>query len=49
MLGNLFGVCVAGAALTAKTSHATHGAASQAAAKHRAAAATDASVDRGHT
>jgi len=51
MIGNTFGVGVAGAVLTAGTSHAAHTAAPAAAVKHRAAAAaaTDASVDRGHT
>lgn len=43
MITDAFGVCVAAAALTAATSHAAHAAA----VKHRAAA-TDASVDRGH-
>jgi hypothetical protein len=49
---NGFGVGVAGAVLTAGTSHATRTAAAAktaAAGKHRVAAATDASVDRGHT
>jgi hypothetical protein len=47
---NGFGVGVAGAVSTAGTSHATHAAAATAAAgKHRVAAATDASVDRGYT
>jgi hypothetical protein len=47
---NMFGVGVAGAVPTAGTSHATRTAAATAAAgKHRVAAATDASVDRGHT
>jgi hypothetical protein len=46
MINNTFGVGVAGAVLTAGTSHAAH----TAAVKHRAAAAaTDVSVDRGHT
>jgi hypothetical protein len=50
MINSTFGVGVAGAALTAWTSHAAHTAAPAAAVKHRdAAAATDASVDRGHT
>jgi hypothetical protein len=44
-----FGVGVAGAVLTAGTSHATHTAAPADAVKHRAAAATDVSVHRGHT
>ncbi len=47
---NGFGVRVAGAVPTAGTSHATRAAAATAAAgKHRVAAATDASVDRGYT
>ena len=45
MINNTFGVGVAGAVLSAGTSHAAH----TAAVKHRAAAATDVSVDRGHT
>jgi hypothetical protein len=45
MITNAFGVRVTAAA----TSHAAHAAAPAAAVKHRAAAATDASVDRGHT
>lgn len=45
-LSGLFGVRAAGAVVTAQYLRA---AAPQAAAKHRAAAATDASVDRGHT
>jgi hypothetical protein len=50
MINNTFGVGVAGAVLTAGTSHAAHTAAPAAAIKHRAAAAaTDVSVDRGHT
>jgi hypothetical protein len=48
MINNTFAVGVAGAVLTAGTSHAAH-TAPAAAVKHRAAAATDASVDRGHT
>lgn len=48
MLNDTFGVGVAAAQRTAWTLHAAH-AAAKAAAKHRAAAATDASVDRGHT
>ena len=48
MVNDAFGVGVAAAQQTARTFHATH-AAAKAAAKHRAAAATDASVDRGHT
>lgn len=46
MLSDAFGVGVVRAALVAGTSHAAH-AASAAARKHRAAAATDASVDVG--
>ena len=50
MINDTFGVGVAGAALTAGTSHAAHAAVTPAAAvKHRAAAATDASVDSGST
>ncbi len=49
MINDAFGVGVAGAALTARTSHAAHTAALAAAVKHRVAAATAASVDRGHT
>ena len=49
MINSTFGVGVAGAALTAWTFRAAHTAAPAAAIKHRAAAATDASVDRGHT
>jgi hypothetical protein len=53
MISDTFDVGVAGAGLTAGTSHAAHGthvAVSATAVKHRAAAAeTDASVDRGHT
>jgi hypothetical protein len=52
MINRTFGVGVAGAALSAWTSHAARGAhvaVSATAIKHRAAAATDASVDRGHT
>lgn len=49
MIHNTFGVAVAGAVLTAGTSHAAHTATPAAAVKHRAAAATDVSVDRGHT
>lgn len=48
MITHAFGVGVAGAALPVKTFHAAHAAARAAAVKHRAAAATDASVDRGH-
>jgi hypothetical protein len=47
---NAFGAGVAGAVQTAGTFHAARAAAATAAAgKHRVAAATDASVDRGHT
>jgi hypothetical protein len=50
MISNTFEVVVAGAALPAWTSHAAPAAATPAAAlKHRAAAATDASVDWGLT
>jgi hypothetical protein len=49
MITNEFGVGVAAAVLTAATSHAAHAAVPAAAAKHRIAAATDASVNRGHT
>jgi hypothetical protein len=52
MLNTTFGVGVAGAALSAGISHAAHAAHAAvpaAALKHRAAAATDPSVDRGHT
>jgi hypothetical protein len=49
MINDAFGVCVARAAMTARALHAAHTAAPAAAVKHRAAAATDASVDRGHT
>ena len=49
MIDNTFGVGVAGAVLAAGTSHAAHTAAPAAAVKHRAAAATDASVEWGHT
>jgi hypothetical protein len=49
MITNAFGVGVAAAVLTAATSHAAHAAAPAAAVKHRVAAATDASVNRGHT
>ena len=52
MITNAFGARVAAAVLTAATSHAAHGAhvaAPAAAVKHRVAAATDASVNRGHT
>jgi len=48
MFNHAIGVGVAGAALTARTFHAAHTAALAAAVKH-AAAAIDASVDRGHT
>ena len=50
MINVTFEVVVAGAVLTAGTSHAAHAAATPAAAvKHRAAATTDASVDWGLT
>lgn len=49
MITNAFGVCVAAAVSPAATSHAAHAAVSAAAAKHRIVAATDASVNRGHT
>ncbi len=49
MINTTFGVRVAGAVLTATTSHAAHTAAPAAAVKHRVAAATDVSVDRGYT
>ena len=49
MITNAFGAGVAVAVLTATTSHAAHTAAPAAAVKHRTAAATDLSVDRGHT
>jgi hypothetical protein len=49
MINDTFEVSVAGAVLTAGTSHAAHTAAPAVAVKHRAAAATDASVDRGNT
>jgi hypothetical protein len=52
MFNDAFGVGVAAAQQTARTFHAAHSghvAASATSAKHRAAAATDASVDRGHT
>ncbi len=45
--GNAFGVGVAAAVLTAKTSHAARTAAPAAAGKHRVAATTDASVGVG--
>jgi hypothetical protein len=48
MINDTFEVRVAGAVLTAGTSHAAHAAVPAAGAKHRAAA-TDASVDRRHT
>jgi hypothetical protein len=44
-----FGVGVAAAVPTAGTPHATHAAAQVAAVKHRVAAATEASVNRGNT
>jgi hypothetical protein len=46
MINDAFGVGVAAAELTARTLHAAPQAA---AGKHRAAAATNASVHRGHT
>jgi hypothetical protein len=49
MITNALGARVAAAVLTAATSHAAHTAAPAAAVKHRVAAATDASVNRGHT
>jgi hypothetical protein len=53
MITNAFGVGVATAVLaegrSKATSHAAHAAVSAAAVKHRVAAATDASVNRGHT
>jgi hypothetical protein len=53
MITNAFGVGVAAAVLAESrskaTSHAAHAAAPAAAVKHRVAAATDASVNRGHT
>jgi hypothetical protein len=49
MITNAIGVCVAAAVFPAATSHASHAAVSAAAVKHRVAAATDASVNRGHT
>jgi hypothetical protein len=49
MINNTFEVVVAGAVLTAWTSHATHAAATPAAALKHRAAATDASVDWGLT
>jgi hypothetical protein len=48
MINDTFQVRVAGAVLTAGTSHAAHTAVPAAGVKHRAAA-TDASVDRRHT
>lgn len=48
MINNLFGVGVAGAVATAQTLHAAHAAAKAVAVKH-AAAATEASVNWGHT
>jgi hypothetical protein len=48
MIHDTFEVAVAGAVLTAGTSHAAHAAVPAADAKHRAAA-TDASVERRHT
>jgi hypothetical protein len=49
MITTALGAGVAAAVLTVATSHAAHAAAPAASVKHRAAAATDASVDRGHT
>ncbi|MCW2660073.1 MAG: hypothetical protein JWP83_1225 [Mycobacterium sp.] len=50
MITNAFGVGVAAAVLAEGRSKATsHAAAPAAAVKHRVAAATDASVNRGHT
>jgi hypothetical protein len=49
MINFTFEVGVAGAVLTAGTSHAAHAATPAAAVKHRAAAATHASVDWGLT
>jgi hypothetical protein len=49
MITNALGAGVAAAVPTAATSHAAHTAAPAAAVKHRAAVATEASVDRGHT
>lgn len=46
---NAFGVGVAGAVMTAATPPAAHAAVPAAAVKHRVAAATEASVDRGST
>lgn len=56
MITNAFGVGVAAAVLaegrskaTSHAAHAAHAAVPAAAVKHRVAAATDASVDGGHT
>ncbi len=53
MITNAFGVGAAAAVLaparSKATSHAAHAAAPAAAVKHRVAAATDASVDGGHS
>lgn len=49
MINDTFEVGVAGAVLSAWTFHAAHAAVKAAGAKHRAAAATDAFVDRGTT
>ncbi|MEE6178896.1 hypothetical protein [Mycobacterium sp. 050134] len=49
MIDDVFVAGVAGAVPTARASHAAHSAVPAAAVKHRLAAATDASVDRGHT
>jgi hypothetical protein len=46
---NASGLGAAGAVSTAGTPHTARTAAMAAAGKHRVAAATDASVDRGHT
>jgi len=49
VINSTIGVGVAGVVLTTRTFHAAHTAAPAAAVKHRAAAAIEASVDRGHT
>ncbi|WP_239645712.1 hypothetical protein [Mycobacterium sp. UM_CSW] len=53
MITNAFGVCAPASVLaegrSKSTSHAAHAAVSAAAVKHRVAAATDASVNRGYT
>lgn len=46
---NAFGVAVAAPAYAPWAAKASHAASAAAAGKHRAAAATDASVNRGHT